>query len=78
MAEIDNATLIVALQAVFESANRYEAILDSETLSDPENVTEILMNYDEALRVLKAVYKIELDSGADLPPLESIIVSKKC
>lgn len=58
MPEIDNDTLMVSLQAVYESVKRFEALLESETLSDPENITELLLSYDEALKVLKAFIKI--------------------
>jgi len=73
MAEIDNETLLVCLQSVFESVNRYEALLNSETLKDPENITEILMTYHEALGVLKGVYRRERENGAALPPLEAVV-----
>jgi len=78
MPNIDNETLLVALQAVYESVNRFEALLtSSETLSDPENITELLIEYDEALRVLKGVYQAELQNGANLPPLESILIGQQ-
>ncbi|MDG9669433.1 hypothetical protein ONV78_16965 [Hahella sp. CR1] len=73
MADIDNDTLMVSLQAVFESINRFEALLESETLSDPENITELLMSYDEAFKVLSTVYKEQLAKGADLPPYAAIV-----
>ncbi|RYY73037.1 MAG: hypothetical protein EOO52_19390 [Gammaproteobacteria bacterium] len=73
MANIDNDTLLVALQSVYESVNRYEQLLKSETLKDPENITELLISYDEALGVLKSVYQEQVDKGANLPPLNAII-----
>ena len=76
MAEIDNDTLMVSLQAVFESINRFEGLLESETLTDPENITELLMSYDNAFKVLKSVYREQLGKGADLPPIESIVFDK--
>lgn len=76
MPEIDNDTLMVSLQAVYESVNRFEGLLDSETLKDPENITELLMSYDEAFKVLKSVYREQLGNGADLPPIESIVFDK--
>ena len=74
MPNIDNDTLLVSLQSVYESVKRYEALLDSETLSDPENITELLMTYDEALKTLKSVYQEQLDTGENLPPLDSILI----
>ena len=73
MPNIDNDTLLACLQSVHENVRRYESLLDSETLPDPENITELLMFYHEALRVLKSLYISELNSGANLPPLDSII-----
>ena len=73
MPNIDNDTLLVALQSVYESVNRYEQLLKSETLKDPENITELLISYDEALGVLKSVYQEQVDKGANLPPLKAII-----
>ena len=76
MPEIDNDTLMVSLQAVFESISRFEALLESETLKDPENITELLMSYDEAFKVLKSVYREQLGKGVNLPPIESIVFEK--
>ena len=73
MPNIDNETLLVALQSVYESVNRYEQLLKSETLKDPENITELLISYDEALGVLKSVYQEQVDKGANLPPLNAVI-----
>ncbi len=76
MPNIDRETLLVSVQSVYESINRFEALLKSETLRDPENITELLLSYDEAFKVLKSVYLEELKSGANLPPLESILVGE--
>ncbi|MCO7226584.1 hypothetical protein [Pleionea sp. CnH1-48] len=74
---IDRDTLLVAVQSVYESINRFEALLKSETLSDPENITELLVSYDEAFKVLKGIYLEELERGASLPLLESILVEER-
>ena len=76
MPSIDRDTLLVSVQSVYESINRFEALLKSETLSDPENITELLVSYDEAFKVLKSVYLEELEKGANLPPLDSILVGE--
>jgi hypothetical protein len=73
MVKIDEGTLLICLQSVFESVNRLEALLDSETLRDPENITELLLSYDKAFEVLKGSYEQELVNGANLPPIESIL-----
>lgn len=76
MPNIDADTLLVSLQSVYESVNRFESLLKSETLSDPENITELLISYDEALKVLKSAYLEEIKSGANLPPIESILYAE--
>ena len=78
MPYIDNNTLLIALQSVYESINRHEQFLKSETLKAPENITELLISYDEALGVLKSVYQEQVDGGANLPPLNAITHSYKC
>jgi len=45
-------------------------------MRDPENITELLVTYDEALRAVKSVYKEQLDRGARLPPIERILFEK--
>jgi hypothetical protein len=47
--------------------------LKSETLEDPENITELLISYDDALGVLKSAYQEKVRNGANLPPLNAII-----
>ncbi len=73
MPNIDNDTLLVSLQAVYQNIKRYESLLDSETLSDHENIEELLVSYDEALKVLKSLYSEQLSAGANLPPMTSIL-----
>lgn len=77
MPYIDNDTLLIALQSVYESVNRYEQLLKSEMLKNRENITELLISYDEALGVLKSVYQEQIDSGANLPPLNAVIYGDK-
>lgn len=76
MPNIDPDTLMISLQSVYESINRFEALLQSETLQDPENIEELLISYDEALKVLKSAYQEELEKGAQLPPLKAILISE--
>ncbi|WP_444943427.1 hypothetical protein ACJJIK_17075 [Microbulbifer sp. ZKSA006] len=74
---INNETLLASLQAVFKTVNHYETLLDSETLRDPENISELLFFYEEALETLKGVYEEEIDKGENLPPLQAIIKPTK-
>ena len=73
MPKIDNDTLLISLQAVYQNIKRYESLLNSETLKDPENIEELLVSYDEALNVLKSLYNEQLNTGANLPSIESIL-----
>lgn len=61
---------------MYESITRFEGLLESETLSDPENITELLKSYDDALKVLASVYREELARGTKLPPLETVIFER--
>lgn len=76
MPNIDNDTLLISIQAVYQNIKRYESLLDSETLKDPENIEELLLSYDEALKVLKGLYNEQLGAGAKLPPLESVLFAE--
>jgi hypothetical protein len=76
MPSIDNDTLLVSLQAVYQNTKRYESLLESETLSDPENIEELLASYDEALKVLKSLYSEQLTLGASLPPIEAVLFAE--
>ncbi len=76
MPSIDNDTLLISLQAVYQNIKRYESLIDSETLSDTENIEELLISYDEALKSLKSVYSEQLSSGANLPPMESVLFAE--
>ena len=73
---IDSRTLLVSLQATYECINRYETLLDSKTLQNPETIDEILMLYYEGFNVLKAVYQQQLDKGEALPSLQQFISAK--
>lgn len=73
MPNIDNDTLLISTQSVYQSIKRFESLLSSETLKDPENIEELLLSYDDALKVLKSRYEEQLSLGANLPPLETIL-----
>lgn len=77
MVEIDARTLVVSLQAVYECVNRYTALLESETLRDPENIEEMLYDYRRALKALEGAYEEEVQKGEDLPPIEKILIEKQ-
>ena len=77
MPSIDNDTLLVSLQSVYESIKRFEALLASETLKDAANIEELLISYDEALKVLKSVYLEQISSGANLPPIQHVLYVEK-
>lgn len=77
LAQIDNATLLVALRSVHESINRYLALMESETLTDRENIQELFQKYNEAFLVLSDAYIKQLETDADLPPYAEVIADSK-
>ena len=68
--------MLISIQAVYQNIKRYESLLESETFKDPENIEELLLSYDEALKVLKGLYNEQLGAGAKLPPLESVLYAE--
>jgi hypothetical protein len=73
MPNIDNDTLLISIQSVYQSIKRFESLLGSETLKDPENIEELLLSYDDALKVLKSRYEEQISLGQNLPPIEAIL-----
>ncbi|MBI3897624.1 MAG: hypothetical protein HY308_04915 [Gammaproteobacteria bacterium] len=77
MSEINNRTLLICLQSVYQSIKRFEGLLESETMRKPADIQESLHDYDRALEILKDLYEEELSKGADLPPIEEIIQDRE-
>ncbi|WP_158304930.1 hypothetical protein [Hahella chejuensis] len=50
MDDIDNDTMIVSLKAVYENIDRFKALLESESLSDRENVIGLIISYVERVK----------------------------
>jgi hypothetical protein len=67
MAEVDIITLMMSIQAVNEQIKKYEALLTSETLRDPEEIQSLIMSYEKALVALKNAYMTEWHEGSNLP-----------
>lgn len=67
MAEVDIITLMMSIQAVKEQIKKYEALLTSETLRDPEEIQSLVFSYEKAADVLKEAYLQEWHEGSNLP-----------
>jgi hypothetical protein len=72
--EIDNDTL---LRAVYESVVRFERLLKSDTVREPEEhhgAADFLRR--SVARVLKSAYREQLAHGARLPSREKMLFEK--
>lgn len=72
MAKVDIITLMMSIQAVNEQIKRYEALLTSETLRDPEEIQALIFSYEKAANVLKNAYEQEWQEGSNLPEYSEI------
>jgi hypothetical protein len=72
MAEVDIITLMMSIQAVNEQIKKYEALLTSETLRDPEEIQALIFSYEKAAEVLKNAYAQEWHEGSNLPKYSDI------
>ena len=73
MAEVDGLTLMMAIQAVNAEIRRYEQLLTSETLRDPEEIQSLIFSYEKTAEELKAAYESEWKEGTNLPPYSELI-----
>lgn len=73
MAEIDNITIMMSIQAVNEQIKTYEHLLTSETLRDPEEIQSLIFSYEKAAAVLKEAYTSEWKEGSNLPEYHALV-----
>lgn len=73
MAEIDNITLMMSIQAVNEQIKKYEHLLTSETLRDPEEIQSLILSYEKAAIALKEAYTSEWEEGSNLPAYHVLV-----
>lgn len=73
MAELDNITLMMAIQAVNEQINKYEHLLTSETLRDLEDIQSLIFSYEKAAAALKEAYESEWSKGSNLPEYSTLV-----
>lgn len=73
MSEIDNITLMMAIQAVNEQIKKYEQLLTSETLRDPEQIQELIFSYEKAAEVLRGSYEANWVRGGNLPEYSALV-----
>lgn len=67
MAEVDIITLMMSIQAVYEQIKKYEALLISETLRDPEEIQSLIFSYEKAADALENAYNQDWHEGSNLP-----------
>jgi hypothetical protein len=73
MAQVDGITLMMAVQAVHAEIKRYELLLTSETLRDPEEIQSLIFSYEKALSRLRDAYESELAGASNLPPYSKLV-----
>lgn len=73
MADVDGLTLMMAIQAVNEQIRRYESLLTSETLRDPEAIQSLLLSYEKAADRLRDAYESEWTPGGNLPDYARLV-----
>ena len=73
MAATDALTLMMAIQAVRDQIARYEALLTSETLRDPEEIQSLILSYEKAQERLREAYESEWREGSNLPHYSKLV-----
>jgi hypothetical protein len=74
MAKLSGRSLMMAVQAVRDQIARLDRLLTSETLSDREALTELLMSYESAAEELRDAYMTETKGGrVNLPAYDELI-----
>lgn len=76
MADLDGLTLMTAIQAVNEEIARYETLLTSRTLRDPEQVQSLMLSYEAAAERLREAYESERTEGGNLPPYAKLLSAR--
>lgn len=73
MADIDLITLMMSIQAVNEQIKKYESLLTSETLRDPEEIQSLIFSYEKAAEILKEAYLQNWSEGSNLPAYSILV-----
>lgn len=76
MQELDNFTLMMAIQAVNSKIHRYEQLLSNTMLNEKEEVRNLLDSYQKALTKLKRAY-IKAQSNEATPVITPLIAVNK-
>jgi len=63
----------MSIQAVNDQIRRYEQLLTSETLRDPEEIQSLLFSYEKAASVLKEAYIVNWSTGGNLPEYSALV-----
>lgn len=73
MAAVDALTLMMAIQAIRDQIARYEGLLTSETLRDPEEIQSLILSYEKAQERLREAYESEWREGSNLPRYSKLV-----
>ncbi len=73
MAEVDLITLMMSIQAVNAQIRKYEELLTSETLKDPEEIQLLVLSYEKAAMALKEAYLNDWREGSNLPEYSALV-----
>lgn len=73
MAALDGLTLMMAIQAVRAELDRYELLLTSQTLRDPEEIQSLIFSYEKALEQLRTAYESERKPGSNLASYAKLV-----
>lgn len=73
MAELDNITLMMAIQAVNAEITKYEHLLTSETLRDREEIQMLVLSYQKAAESLRQAYESQWVEGGNLPSYRALV-----
>lgn len=73
MAEVDNITMLAAIQAVHAEIRRYEHLLTSETLRDREEIEDLVFSYEKAAESLRESYEKAWKPGTNLPAYDEFM-----
>jgi|GEM_PF-520895 len=73
MAELNLSTILISIQSVEKQIERFQDILESETVRDKAGIQELLLSYDKAAEDLKEAYISMRSPGSNYPEYESLI-----
>jgi hypothetical protein len=76
MAAVDVLTLMMAIQAVRDQIARYEALLTSGTLRDPEEIQSLIVSYEKAQERPREAHESEWREGSNLRHYSKLVPAR--